>query len=214
MIPQNSLRQQLSSGLGLQQENLRVIWKVAVKQRTLHPQDGCRAASAATPVDADRLAPMMPSSSSWASCAPASGWPSFYLSVAWARCACDLVEMAASFFLQVNHIVEVGGGEREAVWSLSYGFQCALVCSSWHSAFLPKFRSCWLASLLGLPQNQSNIFLKTSPPAPTIHMINPLFHITQSGSASLITLWLIHRSHGKNECEVKRLDSNPSSTAA
>lgn len=89
-----------------------------------------------------------------------------------------------------------------------YGFQYALVLSSWHPAFLPKFKPCWQAALLDLPQNHSDIPLKPFPPAPTIHIINPLFHTTQTGSVSPITPWLIHI------VQVRRLGSSPSFTTA
>lgn len=162
-----------------------MIWKVAVKQWTLHPQGQCRAPSAAPP-DADGLALVLPSISSWASGAPPLLTSSFHFSVAWARYACGLVEKAASFFLQVNHTLTLEVGRERKCGVCPYGFQYHLFFPLDIQLFFPSSSPADMQPL-GLPQNQTKILLKTFPPAPTIHIINPLFHITQSGSTSPIT---------------------------
>lgn len=114
------------------------------------------------------LPPAVSRGRSWASDASAPAHLLHPDSVAWARCTCGLAMKAASFFLQVTHITDVGGGERAAGWSLSSWIP---VCP-WSSAldtqlYFSNFKPCWPAALWGPTETQSNILLKTPWPAPS-----------------------------------------------
>lgn len=79
--------------------------------------------STTLPVDADGLAPVMPGGCSWASGAPVPADLLLPLFCGLGQVCVWLGGKGCQLFLVVDHITDVGGGEREAVRSLSLWIQ-------------------------------------------------------------------------------------------